>query len=68
MKLSIAIVAVFCAISFSSCKKDYVCTCIDAGLLDSFVIPQATKAQAATICKSREAYPQGGTKTATCNL
>ncbi|MCS6820050.1 MAG: hypothetical protein RMJ53_03120 [Chitinophagales bacterium] len=52
----------------SSCKKDYTCQCVASGGVARIIIPDATKQQAETICKSYEAYEQGQTGAITCEL
>ena len=52
---SITLVAIF-AIGFTSCKKDYTCTCTAAGQ-DNIVIPinNAKKDDATSICNAAQA-------------
>jgi hypothetical protein len=61
-----------CIATFSSCKKDYNCSCTSTnnGLQTTFVqiIPGATKSEASTICKAGEVYAKGGTKDTECKL
>ncbi len=69
-KLLFAFSAVlFITVGMSSCaKKDYICTCTGNQSVTRNVIPNATKEQAETICKSGEAYVQGQTNTQSCRL
>ena len=47
--------------TFSSCKKDYTCTCTSPGNVQVIVIPGVSKDQATTICKGDAQYVSGGT-------
>ncbi|MBS1625538.1 MAG: hypothetical protein JSS76_07555 [Bacteroidetes bacterium] len=48
--------------TFSSCKKDYTCTCTQNGApAQVIVIPGASQSQAAVICKGDAQYISGGT-------
>lgn len=62
-------IATFFVFGMSSCmKKDYTCTCMGNQQVGRVIIPNATKAQAETICKANEAYQQGQTSVLTCKL
>ncbi len=64
------------AILVSSCKKSYTCTCTTTTTVGgstittphASIIPDATQAQAQTICIAGEAYGQGGTQDTKCHL
>jgi hypothetical protein len=69
-KLLVAFSAVlFITVGMSSCgKKDYTCTCTGNQSIQRVIIPNATKAQAETICKGGETYTQGSTNIQSCKL
>lgn len=56
MKKFVAFAAISVAVlSFSSCRKDYTCTCKVAGqVVETNPIPKSKKSQAETICKNIE--------------
>lgn len=45
----IAAIALF-AVAFTSCKKDYTCTCTDSTGTDTYTIKDVKKAEAKTAC------------------
>lgn len=54
--------------TFSSCSKDYTCTCTSTGNVTVWSIPNASKSQAVTICKAHEQYVSGQTVQQQCDL
>jgi len=74
-KLAFVLLA-FGAISVSSCKKSYTCTCTTSTTFGGVtttsssvkIIPDATQAQAATICIAGESYAQGNSQITKCSL
>ncbi len=68
----IAFLLIIGAISFSSCKKTYSCTCVAStaagGGTTVYEIPNATQSQAQTFCIANEVYIQGTTQQTTCHL
>jgi hypothetical protein len=72
----LAFVLAVAAVSFSSCKKTYTCTCTTSTTFGGVttttsvvkMIPDATQAQAATICVAGEQYTQGNSQVTTCKL
>ena len=63
-------------VGISSCKKDYTCTCTTTTVIGGStittpsvrIIPDATQAQAQTICIAGEVYNQGGSKNTVCSI
>ena len=48
-------------LTFSSCKKDYTCTCTSNAGVQVIIIPSVTQSQATIICKGDAQYVSGGT-------
>ena len=61
MKKSVFILAAFVVVAFSSCKKDYTCTCQDTGSADEvFPMKHVKKADAQKSCDGiSPAYDKG---------
>jgi hypothetical protein len=76
MKKLFPVVAVaMLALLFTSCKKDYTCTCkitpTGSGTLPNVVLPfgKTTKSKAKDACKNAETtYTVAGASTASCSL
>ena len=66
-KIFFAFAIIAIASSVSSCKKTYTCTCTTSGYTQVIEIPNATKAQAQTICAGDAQY-QSGAQVPTCVL
>ena len=72
----LAFILVLGAISVSSCKKSYTCTCVTTTVIGGStittphvtIIPDATQQEATTICLAGEVYNQGGSQNTKCNL
>jgi hypothetical protein len=69
MKKAILMVAVIAAASFTSCKKDRVCTCVNSNGTTSVVTyTKASKRDARSQCLSYTVVNNGATYTNTCSL
>jgi hypothetical protein len=69
MKKAILMVAVIAAASFTSCKKDRVCTCVNSTGGSSIVTyTKASKRDARARCLSYTDTYNGATFTTTCTL
>jgi hypothetical protein len=70
MKKSILMVAVIAAASFTSCKKDRTCTCVDSvgGGTSIVTFTKASKRDARSQCLSYTRTANGATYTTTCTL
>ena len=72
----LAFLLVLGAITVSSCKKTYTCTCTTTTVVGGSTIttpvvreiPDATQSQAQTICLAGEVYSQNGTQNTKCSL
>ncbi|MCW3123862.1 MAG: hypothetical protein JWQ38_3354 [Flavipsychrobacter sp.] len=65
----IALIA-FAAMTFTSCKKDYTCTCSGTGVtITTVTIPKTTKSDAKSKCSTLQAgWVAAGATTATCGI
>jgi hypothetical protein len=69
MKKAILMVAVIAAASFTSCKKDRTCTCVDSNGGSSVVTyTKSAKRDARSQCLSKSYTINGATYTTTCTL
>lgn len=69
MKKAILMVAVIAAASFTSCKKDRTCTCVDSnGNSKVVTYTKASKRDARSQCLSYTYTVGGATYTTTCTL
>ncbi len=48
-----AIALIGAASMFASCKKDFNCTCTDAGISYTYTMKESTKAAAAAVCEGK---------------
>ena len=71
-KVFIFSMTLFLAASVSSCKKDYTCTCSDAGTpIGTYPINNSTKSSATSNCNTEATNlnnAAGGGTAITCNL
>lgn len=58
--LSAALAAVF-ALGMTSCKKDYVCDCVDGNRIESTTFPNTGLVDARNACKDRQSFWQNTT-------
>ncbi len=69
MKKAILMLAVFVAASFTSCKKDRICTCVDQfGFADVKTYTKSRKRDARTRCMSYTVTNNNVIYTTTCTL
>lgn len=68
MKKGMILVAGVAIFAFSSCRKNYTCTCVDSddGYTETYTLLKQKKADAETICDSYE-YT-GSTYVTTCSI
>ncbi len=66
-KLTLMIFAVVAVTSFSSCKKDWTCTCNTSGQTTNHSIDNETLLNARSKCKSYEGSVLGVTTSCTLN-
>jgi hypothetical protein len=69
MKKAILMVAVIAAASFTSCKKDRTCTCVDStGGTSIVTYTKSSKRDARSQCLSKSYVVNNTTYTETCTL
>lgn len=67
-QLTLALIAVVCAASITSCKKDYTCSCTVASVPIKLEIKDAKKKDAKSTCDQAQTTYRIADPTATCNL
>ncbi|MBA2407352.1 MAG: hypothetical protein H0V65_05105 [Chitinophagales bacterium] len=69
MKKLFFIASVTLAVGFTSCKKDYTCTCTENGTNVGVVgIPNSSKSDAQTLCDNEQTTLNGLGASASCTL
>ncbi len=69
MKTLFFIASITLAIGFTSCKKDYTCTCTENGTNVGVIgVPNSNKNDAETLCNTTEINFNSSGSNATCTL